>query len=78
MGLGVLEDKHLQHVPGTALLADMMGARHQYHGMLLPYLEVLPYLTALQVATPLASSTRKAAILTSSLFRSPLSRRAIR
>lgn len=33
MGLGVLEDHHLQHVPGTALLADMVDAeRHQYHG----------------------------------------------
>lgn len=34
MGLGVLEDHHLQHVPGTALLADMLDAQHhQYHGM---------------------------------------------
>ncbi|KAF1960645.1 serine/threonine kinase 16 [Byssothecium circinans] len=33
MGLGVLEDHHLQHVPGTALLADMIDAQHhQYHG----------------------------------------------
>ena len=32
MGLGVLEDHHLQHVPGTALLADLTGAQHQYHG----------------------------------------------
>lgn len=35
MGLGVLEDHHLQHVPGTALLADMMGTQHRYHGKLL-------------------------------------------
>lgn len=26
MGLGVLEDSHLEHVPGTALLIDKMGA----------------------------------------------------
>ncbi|KAJ4291674.1 hypothetical protein N0V90_009569 [Kalmusia sp. IMI 367209] len=34
MGLGVLEDHKLQHVPGTALLADMLGTQHQhqYHG----------------------------------------------
>jgi hypothetical protein len=33
MGLGVLEDHHLQHVPGTALLADIVEAsQHQYHG----------------------------------------------
>ncbi|KAF9734281.1 hypothetical protein PMIN03_006557 [Paraphaeosphaeria minitans] len=34
MGLGVLEDHNLQHVPGTALLADLVGAshEHQYHG----------------------------------------------
>jgi hypothetical protein len=34
MGLGVLEDGHLQHVPGTALLADMIGSQqHEYHGI---------------------------------------------
>lgn len=34
MGLGVLEDRHLEHVPGTALLADMLNAQeHRYHGM---------------------------------------------
>ena len=33
MGLGVLEDKHLEHVPGTALLTDMLDSRqHRYHG----------------------------------------------
>lgn len=33
MGLGVLEDRHLQHVPGTALLADMIDQHeHRYHG----------------------------------------------
>jgi MFS family permease len=33
MGLGVLEDRHLDHVPGTALLADMLDSeRHQFHG----------------------------------------------
>lgn len=33
MGLGVLDDKHLEHVPGTALLTDMLEARqHRYHG----------------------------------------------
>ncbi|KAF2102208.1 serine/threonine kinase 16 [Rhizodiscina lignyota] len=33
MGLGVLDDHHLEHVPGTALLADVFEAqRHQYHG----------------------------------------------
>lgn len=33
MGLGVLDDKHLEHVPGTALLADMVAAtQHEYHG----------------------------------------------
>jgi hypothetical protein len=25
MGLGVLEDDHLEHVPGTALLTDVVG-----------------------------------------------------
>jgi hypothetical protein len=33
MGLGVLDDHHLQHVPGTALLADIVQAeQHRYHG----------------------------------------------
>ncbi|KAF1998816.1 serine/threonine kinase 16 [Amniculicola lignicola CBS 123094] len=35
MGLGVLDDRHLEHVPGTALLADLVSPtshRHQYHG----------------------------------------------
>ncbi|OTB09866.1 hypothetical protein K445DRAFT_71470 [Daldinia sp. EC12] len=31
MGLGVLEDKHLSHVPGTALLADVVGADDAHH-----------------------------------------------
>ncbi|KAK3704992.1 hypothetical protein LTR37_013509 [Vermiconidia calcicola] len=29
MGLGVLEDRHLDHVPGTALLTDVVGAEQQ-------------------------------------------------
>jgi hypothetical protein len=28
MGLGVLEDKHLEHVPGTAPLAEVMSVRN--------------------------------------------------
>ncbi|KAF2203835.1 serine/threonine kinase 16 [Delitschia confertaspora ATCC 74209] len=33
MGLGILDDHHLDHVPGTALLADMLDAQHhRYHG----------------------------------------------
>ncbi|EHY57324.1 hypothetical protein HRR83_002811 [Exophiala dermatitidis] len=33
MGLGILDDHHLDHVPGTALLADMLDAQHhQFHG----------------------------------------------
>jgi len=28
MGLGVLEDKHLEHVPGTAPLAEVLSARN--------------------------------------------------
>lgn len=33
MGLGILDDHHLDHVPGTALLADMIDAEeHQFHG----------------------------------------------
>lgn len=33
MGLGVLEDKHLPHVPGTALLTDIIGSdNHHRHG----------------------------------------------
>ncbi|KAI0101090.1 MFS general substrate transporter [Daldinia grandis] len=31
MGLGVLEDKHLSHVPGTALLTDVGGAEDVHH-----------------------------------------------
>ncbi|KAI1658593.1 MFS general substrate transporter [Daldinia decipiens] len=31
MGLGVLEDKHLSHVPGTALLTDVDGAEDVHH-----------------------------------------------
>ncbi|OTA99016.1 hypothetical protein M426DRAFT_16868 [Hypoxylon sp. CI-4A] len=31
MGLGVLEDKHLTHVPGTALLTDVAGSDHHHH-----------------------------------------------
>lgn len=27
MGLGVLEDTHLEHVPGTAPLAEVLAAR---------------------------------------------------
>ncbi|KAI2615331.1 MFS general substrate transporter [Hypoxylon sp. NC1633] len=35
MGLGVLEDKHLPHVPGTALLTDVVGSdNHHHHGAL--------------------------------------------
>jgi hypothetical protein len=33
MGLGILDDHKLEHVPGTALLADMIDAEHhQFHG----------------------------------------------
>lgn len=28
MGLGVLEDKHLEHVPGTAPLAEVLAVRN--------------------------------------------------
>jgi len=31
MGLGVLEDTRLEHVPGTALLTDVVGADHHHH-----------------------------------------------
>ncbi|KAI1102427.1 MFS general substrate transporter [Jackrogersella minutella] len=31
MGLGVLEDKHLSHVPGTALLTDVVGSDDFHH-----------------------------------------------
>ena len=31
MGLGVLEDRHLEHVPGTALLTDVVGVDHHHH-----------------------------------------------
>ncbi|XDG08128.1 hypothetical protein ABKA04_007743 [Annulohypoxylon sp. FPYF3050] len=35
MGLGVLEDKHLPHVPGTALLTDVIGSDNLHrHGEL--------------------------------------------
>jgi len=35
MGLGVLDDRHLEHVPGTALLTDVIGAdEHHHHGNL--------------------------------------------
>lgn len=35
MGLGVLEDSHLEHVPGTALLTDVLDAQQQHrHGVL--------------------------------------------
>ncbi|OTA58932.1 MFS general substrate transporter [Hypoxylon sp. EC38] len=35
MGLGVLEDKHLSHVPGTALLTDVVGSGNYHrHGEL--------------------------------------------
>jgi hypothetical protein len=36
MGLGVLEDTHLEHVPGTALLTDVINPDqiHHHHGML--------------------------------------------
>ncbi|KAI0010468.1 MFS general substrate transporter [Xylariaceae sp. FL0662B] len=37
MGLGVLEDNHLPHVPGTALLTDVIEAdneHHHHHGRL--------------------------------------------
>lgn len=44
MGLGVLEDSHLEHVPGTALLADMLDAeQHRYHGKLLVVFETLDW-----------------------------------
>ncbi|KAI5852047.1 MFS general substrate transporter [Durotheca rogersii] len=32
MGLGVLEDKHLDHVPGTALLTDVIGSDNFRYG----------------------------------------------
>lgn len=28
MGLGVLQDRHLEHVPGTAPLAEVLAARN--------------------------------------------------
>lgn len=31
MGLGVLDDAHLELVPGTALLTDIVGADHHHH-----------------------------------------------
>jgi hypothetical protein len=35
MGLGVLEDTHLEHVPGTALLTDVISTdQHHRHGIL--------------------------------------------
>ncbi|KAH8894459.1 MFS general substrate transporter [Thozetella sp. PMI_491] len=34
MGLGVLDDKHLEHVPGTALLTDVVDARRHHQGQL--------------------------------------------
>ncbi|KAI8959379.1 MFS general substrate transporter [Daldinia sp. FL1419] len=34
MGLGVLEDKHLSHVPGTALLTDVVGREDVHLGRL--------------------------------------------
>jgi hypothetical protein len=37
MGLGVLEDTHLEHVPGTALLTDVVDLgdpEHHHHGTL--------------------------------------------
>ncbi|KAK3069290.1 hypothetical protein LTR53_012487 [Teratosphaeriaceae sp. CCFEE 6253] len=35
MGLGVLEDSHLEHVPGTAVLSDVLDANsHHHHGNL--------------------------------------------
>ena len=35
MGLGVLDDNHLEHVPGTALLSDVLDSdNHHHHGSL--------------------------------------------
>ena len=31
MGLGVLDDAHLEHVPGTALLSDVLDAENHHH-----------------------------------------------
>ena len=31
MGLGVLDDRHLEHVPGTALLTDVIDADQHHH-----------------------------------------------
>lgn len=31
MGLGVLDDRHLEHVPGTALLTDIVDPLHRHH-----------------------------------------------
>jgi len=31
MGLGVLDDHHLEQVPGTALLTDVIDSNHQHH-----------------------------------------------
>lgn len=46
MGLGILDDNHLDHVPGTALLTDMLDAEHhQFHGKIqLPMLSSLSHL----------------------------------
>lgn len=52
MGLGVLEDRHLEHVPGTTLLADMIHAQqHRYHGMFLIPTSFLALLTSPEVVT---------------------------
>jgi hypothetical protein len=34
MGLGVLEDSHLEHVPGTALLTDVLEGQQRHRGVL--------------------------------------------
>jgi hypothetical protein len=72
MGLGVLEDHHLQHVPGTALLADIVGDSHerQYHGTLSPHPEIpLSKPNNDQAATLQPSSTPR--VVTPISFSSP-------
>jgi hypothetical protein len=41
MGFGVLEDKYLEHVPGTAPLAEVLAARDlaNLHDSSTPYFE---------------------------------------
>jgi hypothetical protein len=59
MGLGVLDDKHLEHVPGTAPLAEVLAARNleSLHDGTPPFAAAIHHISVLILTLGLVSGT---------------------